>query len=233
MVDVNKAVIARLKKEQDVFEILVDCDKALEFRAGKSIGLDDVLATNQIYKDVKKGERASDHEIERIFGTSDIREVAKRIIKEGEIQLTAEHRNKIREEKKKRIINIIHRNAVDPKTGLPHPPQRIENAMNEAKVHIDEHKSAEEQVESILSQIRAIIPIKFELREIEIVVPSQYGSQSYHILKKYGKLLKDNWQNDGSLMVVMEIPSGIQEDLFSELNKLTHGEIESKILKVK
>ena len=233
MVDVDKAVIARLKKEQDIFEILVDCDKALELKTGKSIGLDEVLATNEVYKDVKKGERASDHEIEKIFGTSDIRDVAKQIIQEGEIQLTAEHKNKIREEKRRQIVNLIHRNAIDPKTGLPHPPQRIENAMGEAKVHVDEHKSAEEQVESILEKIRPIIPIKFELREIEIIIPPQYGGQSYHILKKYGKLLKDNWQNDGSLMVIIEIPSGIQEDLFLELNNLAHGEVESKILKVK
>ena len=33
---------------------------------------------------------------------------------------------------------MIHRNAVDPKTGLPHPPQRIESAMEEAKIHVDE-----------------------------------------------------------------------------------------------
>ena len=55
MVDVNKAIIARLKKEGEIFEILVDCDKALDFKSGKKIALDDVLATFDIFKDVKKG----------------------------------------------------------------------------------------------------------------------------------------------------------------------------------
>ena len=233
MISVDKAVIARLKKSGKSFEILVDCDKALEMKEGKSVGFDDVVATDMIFKDVKKGDKASEHELKNIFGSDDFEEVAKIIIKQGEIQLTAQHQSKIREEKRKKLINIIHRNAIDSKTGLPHPPQRIESAMEEAKVRIDENKTAEQQVEDVLKLIRAIIPIKFEIREIAIRIPAQYASQSFHVLKKFGKLLRDEWQNDGSLMAVIEIPAGIQEEFEGQLNKIAHGEMESKILRTK
>ena len=231
MVDVDKAVIARLRKEGNVFEILVDCDAALEMKKGKSIGIDDVVATDEIFKDVKKGDKASTSELQKIFGSDDVRKIAEIIVREGEVQLTSKHRAQDREEKKKRIINIIHRNAVDSKTGLPHPPQRIENAMEEAGVHVDENKSAEVQVEEVLKKIRVVIPIKFERREIAVRVPAQYAGQSYGTLKKY-KLIKDEWQNDGSLLAVVEIPAGVQDEFFDELNKISHGEVESKILKV-
>lgn len=231
MVDVDRAVIARLKKEGNVFEILVDCDKALEYRGGKNVSLNDVVATDDIFKDVKKGEKASENVLKSIFKTEDPMQIAAIIIKEGEIQLTASHRDKIREEKRKRIVEIIHRNAIDSKTGLPHPPQRIENAMNEAKIYIDEHKGAEEQVDDVLKKIRAIIPIKFETREIAVRIPDKYAGQSYSVLKRY-KLLRDEWQNDGSLVAVVEIPAGIQDEFFNQLNKITHGEVETKILKV-
>ncbi len=99
MVNVDEAVIARLKVGKDIFEILVDCDLAMELRKGKSIGLDKILATDEVYKDVKKGQRASENEIKKVFGTDDTREVASKIIKEGEIHLTSEYKNKLRLEK--------------------------------------------------------------------------------------------------------------------------------------
>src|SRR3989338_81027 len=102
MVDVDKAVIAKLKKGENHFEILVDCEKAMDFKKGKEILLDDVLATDNIFRDVKKGEHASD--LEKFFGTDDKRKIAEKIIREGEIQLTTEYKNKLREEKRRRII---------------------------------------------------------------------------------------------------------------------------------
>ena len=228
MVDVDRAVIARLKKEGHTFEILVDCDAALEFKQGKSISLGDVVATDDVFKDVKKGEKASN--LQETFGTDDVMKIAETIIKEGDIQLTAKHRDVERDKKRKQIIDMIHRNAVDSQTGLPHPPQRIENAMNEASVHIDENKSAEEQIEAVLEKLRPIIPIKFEVLEVEVHIPAQYAGQAFPLLKKY-KLIKDQWESDGSLRAVVEIPGGIQDELYASLNKLTQGNAESKVLK--
>lgn len=230
MVDINKAIIARLKTQGKTFEILVDCDKAIEFKEGKSISIDDVLATRDIYKDVKKAEHASENDLKAIFKTDDTKKIAAEIIKQGEVQLTAEHKTKLREEKKKKIIDIIHRNAIDSKTGLPHPPQRIEAAMDEAKVKIQETKSAEEQVDEILDKLKPIIPIKFETKKIQVTIPSSFAGKSYSILKSYGTISNEKWQNDGSLMVVVELPAGLQEEFFSKLNSLTHGDINTKIM---
>jgi ribosome maturation protein SDO1 len=231
MVDVDKAVVAKLKKGEHHFEILVDCEKALEFRKGKDVSLDDVLATNDIFKDVKKGEKASD--LIKFFSTEDKREIAKKIIIEGEVQLTAEYKKKLRDEKRRQIVNNIHRNAVDPSTGFPHPPQRIENALDEIKVNIDEFKPIEEQLQHILPKLRVILPLKYEIREIAIKIPGTYAGKCYTILKQYGKLLKDEWQDDGSLVAVVELPAGLQEEFFDKLNGLAHGEVESKILNVR
>ena len=96
MVDVDKAVIARLKTHGENFEILVDCDKAIELKQGKNINLNDVLATDAVFKDVKKGERASEKELEDLFGTSDHLEISEEIIRKGEVQLTQDHMNKLR-----------------------------------------------------------------------------------------------------------------------------------------
>ncbi len=193
MVNVDEAVIAKLNKDGKEFEILVDCDKALELREGKSVSIDDVVATDEIYKDVKKGLKVSTHDLKSVFGTEDVREVSKQIILKGVVQLTREHLARRREEIRKQIINIIHRNAVDPKTGIPHPPQRIESAINEAKVHIDENKKPEEQVEGILSKLKPIIPIKFEKKNIVVTIPAKFASRTQYVLKSFG-VTNEEWR---------------------------------------
>lgn len=233
MVNLDKAVIAKLKKEGKTYEILVDSEKALEFRRGKSVSINDVVATEEIFYDAKKGTKASENELKKLFGTSDKSEICKIIVKEGVVPLTTELTRKELEVKKKQIVDLIHRNVVDPNTGKPHPPQRIEAAIAEAKVRVDENKSAEQQIQEVITQIRKIIPIKYEVREISVRILAQYSGRAFPIIKQYGKLLNEGWQNDGSLLATIEIPAGLQEELEVALNKIAKGTVETKILRTR
>jgi len=228
--NLDEAVTAKLTIGGNNFEILVDCEKAIDFKKGKNIDISDVVVSDDIFKDVKKGEHASN--LLKFFNTDTKIEICKRIIKEGEIQLTTEYRNKLRTEKRKQIINLIHRNAINPENNLPHPIVRIENALEQAKVKIDEFKTGEEQIKDIVNKLRAILPIRYEIRMIEIRIGNKYSGKCYGILKQYGNIIKDEWLDDGSLSVVIEMPAGLQQDLFDKLNGIAHGEVESKIIKV-
>lgn len=230
MVRVDRAIIARLKKEGETFELLVDCDAALAYREGKMTDLSLVLASKEIFADVKKGLRASEKELKRLFLTTSFESIAETILKKGEIQITAEHRNKLREEKKKQIVSFIHRNAVDAKTGHPHPPARIESAMEQAKVKIDEFHSVEAQVQEILPKLRPLIGIKLEMRELSVVVPTKHAHAVSAHLKRIANTVKEQWQKDGSLKAVIEIPAGIAEEVESALNKLSKGEVDITLL---
>ena len=233
MVDVDKAIIARLKTGGQSFEILVDCNSALAFREGKSVDMHDILAAMKIFSDAKKGFEASEHAMNQIFNTSDVEEVAKEIIKKGEVQLTQEYREKLREEKRKQIMTIIHRNGVDPKTHLPHPPQRIENAFAEAKIHVDEFRPVQEQVQEALKKLRPILPIKFEVKEVALKIPPEFAPKCYSTVKAFSTILKEDWQSNGYWVAVVELPGGMESDLYDKLNKICHGNVESKILKIK
>lgn len=222
--------LARLKAGGEKFELVVHPEFAIEYRNGKDIDLREILLSEKVFSDAQKGLAASEHLMQQVFKTADPLEVAKQILKKGEIQLTADYREKLREEKRKRIIDIIHRNSIDPQTNLPHPPQRIENALVEAKVKIDEHKPAEDQVQEIIKNLRPVLPIKFEIREISVKIAPQFAAKSYGALKNFGKITKDEWQGDGSLLAVVELPAGMQQDFFDELNRLTHGNCETKVL---
>jgi ribosome maturation protein SDO1 len=233
MTNVEDAVTAKLNVKGLNFEILVDCEKAMEFKQGKNIPLEDFVVTFEIFKDVKKGEKANEHEIKKLFGTDNKTEVIKKIIIDGVLQLTKEYKDKLREEKRRNVINLIHRYSINPTNNLPHPPARIEAAIEEARVKIDEFKKAEEQVKDIITKINSVLPIRYEIREVQIRIPAKSAGKCYSVLKQFGALLKDEWQNDGSLLAVLEIPAGLTTDLFDKLNSLTHGDVESKIINVK
>ena len=233
MITVDQAIIARLKTHGQNFEILVDCSNALALREGKDVDMHDILAAMKIFSDAKKGLEASETAMKQIFGTSDVNEVAKQVIQKGEIQLTQEYRENLREAKRKQIISTIHMNGVDPKTHLPHPPQRIENAFMEAKFHVDEFKPVQEQVQEALKKLRPILPIKFEVKELAIKIPPEYAPKCYAIVKSFGTILREEWQSNGNWIAVVEMPGGMESDFYDRLNTICHGSLESKILKTR
>lgn len=233
MVNIDKAHTAKLKTHGQHFEIMIDSDKAIAFKAGTITDIREVLAVEKIFSDSKKGEEVSPTALKQCFGTDDILEAAKQIVMKGEFSLTAEYKQGLREQKKKQIINMIHRNAVDPTTHAPHPPQRIELAMNEAKVHIDEFEDTIKQMQDIIKKIRPILPIKFEVKEIAVKIPAEHAAKSYGVFNSFGKKLKEDWLNDGSLSVVIEMPGGLEEEFYQKLNAVCHGNVESKLLKTR
>ncbi|HLD39369.1 MAG TPA: ribosome assembly factor SBDS, partial [archaeon] len=159
MVTVDEAIIAKCVKNGKHFEILVDADIAYDLKEGRIVSLSRMLAVNDIFTDSKKANRAAPSDIMAAFGTNDLEKVAEDIVKHGEIQLTTEFKRRKTEEKKKQIAAFISKNAVNPQTKMPHPPERIIAAMEQAHVSIDPFKSADSQVEDIMKEIKKVIPI--------------------------------------------------------------------------
>ena len=137
-------VIARIEKAGEKFEVIVKPDAVQRLREGKDVDVLANLAIDEIFRDAHKGSKASEEKMQDFFGTTDKLEVAKQLIRKGEIQLTTEQRREMQEQKRKQIVQYIAQNAINPQTNTPHPPQRIEIAMEEAKVHVDPFKPVEE-----------------------------------------------------------------------------------------
>ncbi len=231
MVSLDKAVIARLRKHGEVFEVLVDPYLARDLKEGKEVDFEKLLAVEEVFKDASKGDRVSNEGLSKAFGTTDIRKIVKTIILEGEVQITAEQRKEMLKQKKRQIVEYIRKNAVDPRTGTPHPPARIERAMEEAKVHVDIFKPVESQVKDVVKAIKRILPLRFEEIEVAIKVPADYTGKAISALYSFGGVEKEEWQKDGSWICVMKIPAGMQGELMDLLAKTTKGEALTKILR--
>ena len=234
MVNIDDAIIARYEAFGEKFEILVDPDLAADFRNPdneKEINIEDILAVEEIFKDSKKGDKASEESMNKVFETTDVLEVAALILQKGHVQLTAEQRRQMQEEKRKQVIAKIAREGINPQNGLPHPAMRIENAMNEAKVKVDPFKSVDEQVQIALKAINVLIPIKFEKVKIAVRLPSTAAGGAYSAIRPFGTIINEEWQQDGSWIGIVEMAGGLQDDFNHKMASISGGEAETKLIK--
>jgi len=226
----DKYTVARMTKDNEHFEVLVKPDKALDYRNGKIPGITEVLVTETIFLDANKGTKVSGESLRKNFGTEDTLKVAELILKKGTLQLTTEQRRKMVETKRKQIIDFIVRNAVDPKTNLPHPPLRIENAMEQVHYPIDPFKAVEEQAKDIVKLLRPLLPLKMEQVSVGVRVPAEFAVKTYGTIKTFGTIKREEWRSDGSWAGVLEMPAGLYGPFLDKLGEITKGNGEAKIV---
>lgn len=230
MVNLDEAVIIRHKTHGETYEIFVDADEALKFKSGEDVSIEDILATDNVFRDAKAGDKASEEHLKTLYDVDTIDDVIKAILTKGELHLTTEQKRNMMEERRKQVATIIVRNAINPQTRSPHPLARIEAAMEEAKAEIVISKSAKEQVEKVVKKLKPIIPIKFEKLQVALHVPGTYAGKLYKTLHEYGTVLKEDWKGPDQF-ILLEIPAGMQDELFNKINGATHGEVETKVVK--
>jgi ribosome maturation protein SDO1 len=230
MIPLEKAVVARLESHGEKFEILVDPDLAVKFRQGADVELEEMVAALYVFSNASRGTRAPDEALTKVFQTTDFSEIARKVIEKGEIHLTAEQRKQMIAEKRKQVIAFISRNAVNPQTGLPHPPQRIEMAMEEARVNIDLYKHLDELVKETVKALRPLLPIRFEELRLAVKLPPEFAHRAFGEIQSAATMEKDEWQKDGSWICIVRIPAGIQGDFYNLVNRLTKGQGEVRIL---
>jgi ribosome maturation protein SDO1 len=227
----EKFTTARISIGGEKFEILVKPQPALDYKLGRAVEISQLLLIDEIYFDASKGTRASIEKLQKYFGTTDVLKVAEEIMKRGELQLTTEQRRRLIEDKRKQIIAFISRNCIDPRTGAPHPPLRIEQALSQAKISIDPFKSAEEQAKTIIENLKPILPLKMEQIRVALKISPEYASKAYGSVKSFGTITQEEWQRDGSWVAIIEMPAGLYGPFIDKLGKVTQGSIQTKILK--
>jgi len=209
---------ARIKREGKHFEILVDMEGAINFKRGRGGAV--MLEVDKVFTNIKKGDVASQGDLTKYFGTTDIQKIAEKIVKDGEVEVSQEHRTAEQEARFKQVVDFLSKNSIDPKTGNPITTERIKNALEQAHVNI-KNIPVENQINDILMELTKIIPIKIETKKIKIVIPAQHTGKVYGILEQYKEAEK--WLDNGNLEAVIKIPSGLLMSFYDKLNSITHG----------
>jgi len=227
----TKYTLARLTIEGEHFEILVKPDPALQYKRGEQIPISKILVIDTIFTDSNKGQRASEQKLVNAFGIINSMEIAQQILRRGELQLTTDQRRRLVEEKRIQIIDYISRHSLDPRTGIPHPPTRIKQAMEQVRVIVDPFTAVEEQSKEVINKLRVILPISVEQIRVAIKIPPEYVPVSMGVVKSLGEVKQEEWQSDGSWVAIIELAAGAHIPFLEKLAEVTRGNLLSKILK--
>ena len=229
----QKLFLARLRKGGKTFEIILDPNKiedVVDFKEGrkKDINIDEVLYVDEIFVDARNAERAPEELLSIVFITTDVREIALRILKEGQVEIPIELRRKELEEKYKRLVSLIAQYGKDPRTGLPIPPQRVENALQKVRVNIKESIPVEFQVRKVMEKLQSILPVRFNKYTYELRIPPKYVGRVSSIIYDNFLVLRENWLEDGSWIVLLDVLEPHEKALLDYLTGIRRGEIEVK-----
>ena len=218
MVSLDDAVLARWEKDGSRYEILVDPDLVQKWKNNPdSVDISDLLATEEIWSDARSGDRPSSDALINTFGSTKLSDCVEKILRNGSIQLTTDQRKKIINEKKKKIINEISSTATNPKTRLPHPATRIENALNEARFSVDPFLSVEKQVQKAVKVLKPLLPLQFITVKLAFRIPGKdYGGVN-QLLR--GIITKEEWVSDGSWVCVIEVAGGMKNEIISRVTQ--------------
>lgn len=223
--DTSDAIRIRYDKG-NVFEIMVDPELAKEAKLeGKEHDIQRLLFVQEVFVDAGKGERASADELEDEFGTRQVMEAARQIFDEGEMQLTTDQKAEMREEKRRQVVDMIARRAQDPKSGNPHPPQRVRNALEEAGFHVSWDSDVEEKFDEAIDGIRPIIPVSLDEKTVAIRLPVDKAGKAYDRIQQVADVEDEEW-GDEFFMAKITLPAGVLSELMDEIQEMTSGEAE-------
>jgi ribosome maturation protein SDO1 len=232
MISLDDAVTARLESHGARFEVLVDPDAALAIKRGEFEGdLEDVIAARDVFEDASRGDRPAEGDLEDVFGTTEPLDIIPEVIERGEIQITADQRREMQERKHRQLVNTITRNAINPQMDdAPHPPDRIESALEEAGFQVDPMEPVENQVDDALDALRPVIPIRFEEITVAVQLPADHAGSGQAKIREFGDLEREEWQADGSWIGVVTFPAGMQNEFYELANEVSEGQAETRIV---
>ncbi len=220
MVDIEDAIVARLESHGETFEILIDPKVVKSLKEGKEVNLYRLHGHRRDLQERPQGNARTGGEAEGGLrhhrpdgGREDDhpqgRGAAHRPAAQGDAG-----------EQEERASSP--RSPATPSTPRPEgrtPVQRIEMAMEEAKVHIDPFKSVEVQIKDVLDKLRPIIPIRFDKMRIAVKLTGEEYGRCYEDIVHFGKIQKEEWQPNGSWIGVVEIPAGMRDDFYASSTK--------------
>lgn len=229
-IDLQDKSIVKYSSHGRRFEMLVNPEAAWLHLQGEEVEPDDIFEVYTVYENVSRGIRSSDDDLTLVFGDKNEREIALEILEKGELKLTQEQRNEIMKEKREEIVDFIHVHCINPRENSPIPKDRINNAIIDLGINIKYRGGVKEQAMDIIKQLQPIMPIRFESVKLALKIPASYAGSLYGVIYDLGEPLEEEWLSDGSLAVVVQIPSGMQADFLDEVTSKSKGKAQVRVL---
>ncbi|GAA5961937.1 hypothetical protein JCM8115_001616 [Rhodotorula mucilaginosa] len=199
--------VVRLKKGGKRFEIACYSNTVRAWRTGAQTDLSEVIQIESVFTNVSKGAVASADDLQKAFGTSDVKEVMMQILKKGELQVGEKERAVELEELRREICTEVASRCVDPNTQRPHTVGMIEKAMNEIGYNVQGSKVAKAQALDLIKVLQAkkTLPIARAQMRVRVTMSSKEGKKlKEKIMPLVTKVEDDEWSEEWELVALID-----------------------------
>jgi len=191
-VDLGDNTLVRIEVKGHKFELIANAELVWKYcELEEDIPLVDIVEGMTIFTNARRGQKASEDEL-MLFELEDEHQIIEYIVKNGHLNITAAQRNSFLKEKMSEIVDFLHLHCINPRTNLPHPPERIKNAINEAGIIVKWDIPADEQAIDMIALLQPIIPIRMEVVKIEFRVPATLVGPLYGKVTAVGTKISEN-----------------------------------------
>eukprot|EP00033_Pygsuia_biforma_P003670 GCRY01004020.1.p1 GENE.GCRY01004020.1~~GCRY01004020.1.p1 ORF type:complete len:272 (+),score=37.96 GCRY01004020.1:37-816(+) len=219
----TNVAIVRLKKGGKRFEVAAYPNKVLSWRNGLEKDLDEVLQTDSIFTNVSKGMTAKNADVEKCFGTSDIKQAVLTILEKGEIQVSERERQHMTEQIMRDIVNMVSEKCIHKETQRPITVGLVEKGLKDIHFTVNVNKAAKAQALDAIRKLSAVLPIERAQMRLAITCPLKYSKNvKKQAQKMVTKVEKEDVLDRLNLVVICE--PGALRQIDEVLQKETRGE---------
>jgi ribosome maturation protein SDO1 len=166
--------IVRLKSHGKRFEIACYKNKVLNWRDGIEKDLSEVIQTDTIFENVGRGKVAREQDLKSCFGTTNLEDICRKILKSGELQVSDKEREVHMDSLFRDIVQIVVERCVHPQTCRRLTPHTVENAIRSIGFSVQPDHAAKKQALKAIEALCAELPESFARAKmrLRIICPS-------------------------------------------------------------
>jgi len=191
--------IVRLKSHGKRFEIACYKNKVLNWRDGIEKDINEVIQTDTIFDNVGKGKVAKEQDLKSSFGTVDLEEICRKILKSGELQVSDKEREVHLEGLFRDIVQIVVERCVHPQTGRHLTPHAVESALRGTGFSVQPDHTAKKQALKAIETLCTELPDSFVRAKmrLRITCPLQLlEAIKEQLIRDHAAQIEDETQDD-------------------------------------
>ncbi|CAJ1340607.1 unnamed protein product [Effrenium voratum] len=164
----TNVAIVRMKSHGMRFEIACYKNKVLNWREGIEKDMNEVLQTETIFTNVSKAVIAKEKDLQKAFGTADQLEICKKILKDGDVQVSDKEREVHMESLFKDIVQILAERLVHNETGRQLTPLAVESALKNIGFSVQPDQPAKKQALKAMDEIQKKLSGSFSRAKMRV-----------------------------------------------------------------
>jgi ribosome maturation protein SDO1 len=239
IVKLTNVAIVRFRKKNRKAEIACYKNKVIDWRNGNEDNIDNVIQIDQIFSNAIQGTIAGEGLLKKLFNTADKSVIIKKILDEGDLQVSQKEREVLAENAFQEVVKILTKKLIHPKSKRLFSDEAIKNALKNINFKADFNMGSKKQafkamkkLEKLFFVVRTpfLVEIHFEELEflkdnsIEYEIVSQkkkrvvlvVSSKHLKFMTEYSdrlelQILENNYYNKST--------AGIDEEIFVELER--------------